>query len=148
MICSTKAASDRGKMNEYFVPFPRSRRNNKVLEQESWLVTYNRAFQIDRARIRASTFAGHENEFARFFVRGDERAEKICWNPSTAPANARRSPGDCFAQNVFTVENRGEARRQRERQLSPCRSRSAGPLSFFQASQIFAFMARKIFGAK
>src|SRR5439155_1082815 len=26
--------------------------------------------------------------------------------------------------------------------------RSAGPLSFFQASQIFAFIARKIFGAK
>ena len=26
--------------------------------------------------------------------------------------------------------------------------RSAGPFSFFQASQIFAFMARKIFGAK
>ncbi len=26
--------------------------------------------------------------------------------------------------------------------------RSAGPFNFFQASQIFAFMARKIFGAK
>src|SRR5437016_14593555 len=80
-------------------------------------MTYDRAFHIDRARKWASTFARHENESARFFVRGDERAEEICWNAPAAPANTRRSPGNCFAQNIFTIESRREPRRKCKRQI-------------------------------
>ena len=57
----------------------------------------NRVVEVDCSSKRAPAFSRHEENFARLFVRGDERAEKIRWNAATASANARRSPGDRLA---------------------------------------------------
>src|SRR5207249_112824 len=82
-------------------PFSGSRENDQVLAEKLRLVSYDRALQVNCARKWTPTLARHENHFVWVFVRGDERAEKIRWNAPPASANARRSPGDCFVQNIF-----------------------------------------------
>ena len=57
----------------------------------------NRVVEVDCSSKRAPAFSRDEENFARLFVRGDERAEKIRWNAATASANARGSPGDRLA---------------------------------------------------
>src|SRR6266700_4866361 len=91
--------------------------NDQVLREKLRLAGHDRALQVNCARKRAPTLARHENDFVWVFVRGDERAEKIRWNAPPAPANARRSPGDCFVQNIFLAENGRQPRRRANRQL-------------------------------
>src|SRR5882724_7512553 len=97
--------------------FTSNRGNNEILGKKSWLMRHHQVLQIDRARKRAAVLARDEHKFSRLFVRGDQRAAKICWNAAAAAANTWRRPGDRFAQDIFPAENGREARRQRKRQF-------------------------------
>src|SRR6266542_5301948 len=94
-----------------------SERNDEILGKKFWLVTHHRALQIDRMRKGSAVLARDKHQLARLFVCGDERTGKICWNAPAAAADARRSPGDCFAKNIFVSENGCEPGRQRDRQF-------------------------------
>src|SRR5439155_19324741 len=89
----------------------------EVLGKKIRFVIYYCALESDRARVRASTFARHEDQSARFFICRGECTEKIRWNATASSADARDSPGDGFAQNVFMAEHRCEPHRQGKRQL-------------------------------
>ena len=95
--------------------FPNSWQNNEVLRKKSWLAGNDRIVQVDGPGKGASAFSRHEQEFARLFIRRDERAGKIWWNAAAPAADARRGPGDRFGQNIFAVEDGGKPRWQRDR---------------------------------
>src|SRR6266516_7542852 len=85
--------------------FPNSWQNNEVLRKKSRLAGNDRAVQIDCLGKRASAFSRHEQEFARLFIRRDERAEKICWNAAAPAADARCGAGESFGQNILAAKD-------------------------------------------
>ena len=89
----------------------RCRKNDQILGEKLRLVRDGRTFQIDRLAKAASAFLRHENNFVRLFVRGDERAEKICRNPPAPAANAGDGPRDCLSQDVLLAEDRAPGAR-------------------------------------
>src|SRR4030081_3728976 len=97
-------------------------------------MSYDRALQVNSAR----GLARDKNYFARLFVRGDERAEEICWNAPAASANAQRSPGNCFAQNIVTIKNRREPGRKCKRQIHR-RIAISWSIEFFPGKPDFRF---------
>ena len=109
------------------------RRNNQVLEQKSRLMSYQRVSEIDRARGSSLVATSAPKRFAG--IRRPRplmhRAVHAIVSPKTLSrwkTNASRfgrTIGNCTGILWF-----------------------AGPFNFFQASQIFVFIARKIFGAK
>ena len=106
----------RARKNEQILrTFPDSWENNEVLRKKSWLAGNDRIVQVDGSGKGASAFSRHEQEFARLFIRRDERAEKICWNAAAPSADAGRGPCNCFRQNIFPSENGREPRWQSDR---------------------------------
>ena len=103
-------------MKEYLGAATLCRKNDQILGEKLRLVRNGRTFQIDRLAKVAPAFLGHENNLVRLFVRGDERAEKICRNPPAPPADAGNCPCDCFSEDVLLAEDRGQTRGESDRQ--------------------------------
>ncbi len=106
-----------------------------------------RTLQIDRLAKRAPAFLGDKDNLVRLFIGGDEGAEKIRRNPPAPPTDAGHGPGDRFSQHVLFAEDGRQTGGEGDRQRRG-RRKSAGPFNFVSASQIFAFIERRIFGAK
>ena len=75
-------------------PFAGCLKNHNILRKKTRLTTNVRASEIDSPRELAS----YKNDLARFSFCGDQRAEKICRNPTSAAANTGRGPGNRFTE--------------------------------------------------
>src|SRR4029077_7110411 len=146
-ICSTKVACDRGKTNRYFGPFPAAGRMTRFSERNLGSratfdpsrsiprVNGRPAFRATKVTLRGSSFVATSapNKFA-----GICRPRPLTHGTAQTMVSPRTfSLPKMGASRVGNVDGR----------LSGT-SRSAGPFSFLQASQIFTFIARKILGAK
>jgi hypothetical protein len=146
-ICSTNAASGRGKINKYFGPFPTAGKITRFSDKNlGSCVTVEPSRSIVRAKGRPFLRATNKSLRGSSFV-ATSAPERFGGMRLPRPlmhgaAQAIVSPRT-FSRLKTDASRGGKASGSFIGTL-----RSAGPFNFFQASQIFAFIARKILGAK
>src|SRR6266487_1003904 len=146
-ICSTKAVCGRGKINKYFGPFSPAGKMTRFSERNfGSRVTTEPSKSIVRANgrplLRATKmilcgFSFVATSAPKRFA-GMRRPRPLTHGAAQAIVSPR----------IFSRLKTGASRGGGLIGNFTGTLRSAGPFNFFQASQIFAFMARKILGAK
>src|SRR5207237_9665251 len=91
------------------------RKNDEIFGKKLRLARDGHTIEFDRLCYRLGSFPPDESQLARFFVGGDEGAEKIRRDAAATTADARNSPGDGFAEQVLLTENRFQFCRQVQR---------------------------------
>ncbi len=146
-ICSTNAASGRGKINKYLGPFPTAGKITRFSDRNlGSCVTIEPSRSIVRAKgrpfLRPTNTSLRGSSFVATSAPERFRGMRLPRPLMQGVAQAIVSPRT-FSRLKTDASRGGKASGSFTGML-----RSAGPFNFFHANQIFAFIARKILGAK
>ncbi len=143
-ICSTKAAAGRGKINKYFGPFPAAGKMTRFSERNfGSCVTTEPSRSTVRANGRPVFRATNDILCGSSFV-ATSAPKRFAGMPRLRPLMHGAAQA-IVSLKRFSRLKTDASRPGRVTDSVIGTSASAGPFNFLQASQIFAFAARKIF---
>src|SRR5438309_7893754 len=91
------------------------RKDDEIFGKKLRLARDGHTIEFDRLCYRLGSFPPDESQLARFFVGGDEGAEKNRRDAAAKTADGRNSPGAGFDEQVLLTENRCQICRQVQR---------------------------------
>src|SRR5436190_792575 len=156
-ICSTKAACDRGKTKKYLGPFPAEDEITRFSDRNfGSRLTLVSSRSIVRANGRPALRATNMSLRGSSFVATSAPNKLAGIRPLTPRLRRADAPRPLthgaahrmVSPRTFSLSKMDASRVGNVNGRLGGTSRSAGPFNFLHASQIFAFMARKILGAK